>query len=338
MKHIHLIPADFEYYNLDDLESEKNDNTGGVCWSNGGENGKKAQAFNIGDTVYIYFHDSRGLTDRILLKAKVSRSDCTDDGSANEDEGKYLYSEYCKKLLADGKEMDVEDRIEKEYGAKAKIKGFYLNHIVAISVGHEKDFIYKHGTKEEAKKGLTGIMGVRVNQTKVYLDKQEDNKYAELKNALEATGVFNNRSVLSLRNEYNDDSCIACTKAEKGIHSFLKQNNLYYFEIHHILQQNLNNKLSNESKKEDFSVFKNEKYFDEKGINTLIYNSYNEVRLCPYHHNILHYGQIEKRKEILDRIMKHQDYENKLREKVGNTKDCKTILKYIYEQYGLEYK
>ena len=58
------------------------------------------------------------------------------------------------------------------------------------------------------------------------MDQQIGNKYEELKNALESKGVFNNRSVESLRDKYNNDSCVACTKSELGKHTFQKQNNL----------------------------------------------------------------------------------------------------------------
>ena len=337
MKHIHLIPADFEYYNLDDLKNERDGNDNGVCWSNGLENGKKAQAFNIGDIVYIYFHDSKGLTDRILLKATVYKSDCTDDGSGEKNK-KGLYSEYCDSILKSNKKISIEDKKQKEYDAKAGIKGFYLKDFVAISEKNENDFKYKHGTKEDVKKGLTGISvgkhHIRINQTKIYLDKQYGNGYDDLLNALKLS--FKNRSLESLRDKYNNDSCIVCTKTEIEKYSFKKPNNLYYYEIHHILQQNLNNKLINKRRSDDLKWFKDDYY--EKGINTLVYNEYNEVRLCPYHHNILHYGQYEKRKEILDKIMEQQDYKNKLKIKVKNEKDCNDILEYIYKQYGISYK
>ena len=97
MKHIHLIPADFEYFNFDDFINESDGDENGVCWKNGGNNGFRAQAFNIGDEVYIYFHDSRNLTDRILLKATVSKTDFSDDKKQSKDINKFLYSEYNKK-------------------------------------------------------------------------------------------------------------------------------------------------------------------------------------------------------------------------------------------------
>ena len=36
MKHIHLIPADFEYFNFDDFINESDGDENGVCWKNGG--------------------------------------------------------------------------------------------------------------------------------------------------------------------------------------------------------------------------------------------------------------------------------------------------------------
>ena len=336
MKHTHLIPADFEYYNLDDLMKEKDGNNIGVCWSNGQSEGKNAQAFNIGDIVYIYFHDNRKLTDRILLRAKVCKSDCTDDGSGKEDQDKFLYSEYCKGMLKSDKEIGVDEKEQMIKDAKSKIKGFYLNDFHAISEESEDEFIYIHGSREDAKKGLTGIKGVRINQTKVYLDMQKDNGYEKLKEELENTKFA--RRLDTLRNKYNNDACILCTDSEKGKHSFKKPNNLYYFEIHHILQQNLNNKLNNESSRKELSWFKEDIYKDEKGINTLVYNDYNEVRLCPYHHKLLHYGTYKERKEKLDKLMKIQDYEKHLKEKIKNEKDFNDIMEYIYKQYDINYK
>jgi len=325
MEHFHLIPADFDYYNLDDLLDENKNN--GVCWKN-----IQNQAFNIGDTVYIYFHDSKGLTDRILLRAKVLKSDSTDDNKYNENKDKYLYSEYCKRELQNKERLALrsEEEIEEfKNDSKLKIKGFYLHEFKAISKEKENDFIYIHGKKDDHN---TGIMGVRISQTKIYLDKQEDEKYINLLNKLKEKNVFT-RNVETLRDYYNKDSCILCTEKELDKHSFRKPNNLYYYEIHHILQQSFNKVINNG--KDIPSWFK--KKYIENDINTLIYNNYNEVRLCPYHHNQLHYGKYEDRKEILDKLV-NDNYKKELLNKVQNEKEVDEILEYIYKQYKVSYK
>ena len=333
MKHKHLIPADFDYYNLDDFIKENENSNYGVCWSNGGANGKKSQAFNIGDEVYIYFHDCRGLTDRILVRAEVCKSDCTDDGSGEKSK-KGLYSEYCKSLIEKEDEfvirsVEEQERIKKD--AISNIKGFYLNNFSAISEEYENDFKYIHKNEIIDKNNQkAGIMGIRINQTKVYLDKHFNDEYTILKDALEKNKF--KRKLKTLRDKYNNDSCLVCTNSEKGIHSFLKNNNLYYYEIHHILQQSLNNLVA----KNKIDWFKKEKYIKNK-INILIYNDYNEVRLCPYHHNQLHYGKLEDRKKILDKLV-NDNYKKRLKEEVKNEKDYEEILKYIYKQYGLNYQ
>ena len=328
MKHIHLIPADFEYFNFDDFINETNEF--GVCWKNGGPNGFRAQAFNIGDEVYIYFHDSRNLTDKILLKATVSKTDCTDDFTENEDSNKFLYSEYNKRLLEDKKMMEVlskERKREIEKYANDNIKGFYLNNFKAITKVDENKFIYKHGKKNDKD---SGIMGVKINQTKLYLDKQKDIKYINLLNELENTKF--NRKLSTLRENYNNDSCVVCSKNEIQKHTFLKPNNLYYYEIHHILEQCFKNK---QDKYDWFDV--NKYLVGEDKLNILIYNQYNEVRLCPYHHRLLHYGMLEDRKKILNKLV-NQQYKNNLKEIVKSDADCEKILEYIYEQYNISYK
>ncbi len=322
MKHIHLIPADFEYFNFDDFLNNSN----GVCWSNGGKNGYRAQSFNKGDIVYIYFHDSRGLTNKILLKAIVDRSDKTDDHKENIDEGKFLYSLYCQEIVHNKYQMSLVSEEKKEeliQGAKDNIKGFYLTSIKAISADYENDFVYvpkKKGSNQ------SGIAGVLINQSKIYLDKQKKDEYIKLLAKLEKTPF--KRSLKVLRDQYNNDACCICKKSELEQHTFLKQNNLYYYEIHHVLQQNFNKKITHGNVP---SWFEKEKYGENEN-NRLVYSDYNEVKLCSYHHNQLHYGKLEERKKILDKLV-NEKYKSELKKIVND--DCKTqeIINYIYGQY-----
>ncbi len=325
--HIYLIPANFDDYNLDDLQKENERTDFGICWSNGREDGTHVQRFNKEDIVYIYFHDERHLTDRILLKAKVVESDATDEKV----DDTFLFSEFCKKVVADHERMSTySDEKQKDYieWANKKYHGFYLKEFKAISENDENTFKYIH--KDEITNSSIqkmGIMGVRISQTKIDLNQK---KYNTLREALEKT-VFK-PELSSLREKYNNDACVVCTKSEKGKHSFLKPNNLYYYEIHHILQQSFNNII----KKDKPDWFKNEyieKNINNKEINTLIYNDFNEVKLCPYHHNLLHYGKYDERKKVLDKLV-DDNYREKLKVKVGNDKDCNAIIEYIYSQYA----
>lgn len=322
--HIYLIPADFDDYNLDDLQKENERTDFGICWSNGRKDGTYVQRFNKGDIVYIYFHDERRLTDRILLKAKVVESDATDEKV----DDTFLFSEYCKKVVADHEMMSTySDEKQKDYieWANKKYHGFYLKEFKAISEKDENTFKYIH--KDEIINSSIqkmGIMGIRISQTKIDLNQK---KYNTLRETLEKA-VFK-RELSSLREKYNNDACVVCTKSEKGKHSFLKPNNLYYYEIHHILQQSFNNK---KVKPDWFKDEYKEKNINNKEINTLIYNDFNEVKLCPYHHNLLHYGKYEERKKVLDKLV-DDNYRKKLKDKVGNDKDCNAIIEYIYSQY-----
>lgn len=102
----HLIPADYEYFNFKELQYELNNHDKKVCWSNSNDEGKYQHHFNENDIVYIYFHDSKKITNQILLRARVCKSDYDDNKH-------YLFSEYCKNELNNNKELSQEKR--KEY-------------------------------------------------------------------------------------------------------------------------------------------------------------------------------------------------------------------------------
>jgi hypothetical protein len=310
--YIHLIPADFEEYNLEDLIAENKKNKE-VCWSNGYANGKGSQTFNINDIVYIYFHDRKGITNRILLQAKVSRSDTdtTDGGEVNKDDHKYFYSEYCKNKGA-------EASLEEKEKATQNIKGFYLSNFNAISKEYEDNFKYI------SNKGIKGIL--KINQTKIYLaGKNETKNKSTILNFLESENMFN-RNIKDLLAEYNTDVCKSCRNNKK---TFKKQNGLDYYELHHVLQQSFNKLKVKPS-------WYNKNKYGEYYNNKLIYNKYNEVKLCSNCHNELHYGRNDRRREILDKIV-DQKYKDELHKIVNNDSEEKEILKYVYNQYSLSY-
>lgn len=352
--HIHLIPADFEEYNLDDLDNENANNKGrGVCWLNGGKGGHGAQEFKVGDTVYIYFHDSKRLTDRILLKAVVSDTDY-------DDEKRFYFSEYAEEQLnAEGnkEKLSYEQRQAYKKIMDEKYKGFYLNNFKPINDEDRENDRFRYIHADENKDSV-GIQGVKITQTKLYLDKdylEEELKKCEKKNDL--VGIdsikkrialgemlektkFANKQLKTLKEYYNRNVCAICTGKEIEANSFKKPNGIYYFELHHVLQQNFNtiiNKLSADELKEKYPWFNKEKY-GEGYKNILIYgNNYNEVKLCSKHHNELHYGEYECRRRILKKLV-DENYKNALYDLVKKESDVEEILKYIYVQYGLEYK
>ena len=67
-------------------------------------------------------------------------------------------------------------------------------------------------------------------------------------------------------------------------------------------------------------------------LKPLLYNQY-----FPYHHRLLHYGMLEDRKRVLDKLV-NQQYKDNLKAKVKNDRECEQILEYIYEQYNIDYK
>ena len=173
-----------------------------------------------------------------------------------------------KKLM-----MSLSDEKQKEIceWANAKYHGFYLKEFAAISEKDENKFKYVHKDKiTNPLEQESGIMGVRISQTKIYLDQTDDEKDLKkeaLKKALEKASW--RRSLTSLRDSYNNDACAVCTDSEKKKYLFLKPNNLYYYEIHHILQQNFNNII----KKVKLYWFIDDKYIVNE-INTLLYHDY----------------------------------------------------------------
>ena len=251
LKHIHLIPADFEEYNLENLEME-NEKNNGVCWKNGNENGMGAQKFNLNDVVYIYFHDTRDITNRILLKASVCKTDNADDGSDSEYTQQYLYDD------------------------SKKIKGFYLNNFYAINEEYAHNNVFKclHKCDIDEQSKETGILGVKINQTKRYLDNSDDEKVKNLLNKLEQPHLFS-RKLKALIQEFNDNVCQVCKGKEKSSNTFKKTNGLFYYEIHHVLMQNFNSVISNLSEneiKEKYPWY-DKKIYGTNKKNILIYNN-----------------------------------------------------------------
>lgn len=349
-KHIHLISVDADKYNFLDFE-EENGKENGIYWSNGQANGKNAQEFLVGDKVYIYFHDSKNTTNKIILSAIVSETDFGCD--------EYSFSDYVKKELENNRENLSLEKIE-EYtlDSKRNIKGFKLKNFRVINDEDKDKFKFIHSNESDAK---AGICGVKISQTKLYLDEIYNNEYLKkyenklnnltkeeqkdyenilnkinLGKVLEST-IFTNKSLKTLKEQYNFDVCKICRKSEIEKNTFLKPNGLLYYEIHHILERNFNTKISkltNDEIKEKYSWY-DKKYF-QNNENNLIYNSYNEVKLCSKHHKELHYGKIERRKEILDTLV-DKKYKEGLHNIVKNESNENEIIRYIYEQYDLKF-
>jgi SPP1 family predicted phage head-tail adaptor len=194
--HIHLIPADFDSFNLEDLDNEnKNSSEKGVCWLNGSNNGYGSQEFYENDTVYIFFHDTKHITDRILLKANVCE---TDYNIKNE----YLFTEYSKRRL-NNKNITNEEKYDYQKYAKGKYKGFYLNEFHAINEIDAHNDVFKCKYKNDVNNNENiGINGVKINQTKRYLDLSTNPNEVNLMCYLEKTKF--NRSLKKLISEFKN--------------------------------------------------------------------------------------------------------------------------------------
>lgn len=108
----HLITANFEEYDFNQLFNEESAYEKKIIWKIGREDGKGAQNYNIGDICYIYYSKLPDGPNRILLRAEVVESDT--DRASNRD----TYS----------------------YDKDKKIKGIWLSKLQAIALDDPSAF------------------------------------------------------------------------------------------------------------------------------------------------------------------------------------------------------
>ena len=300
----HLIPADFKSYKIDNLLTERKNSASrgkhGVPWINGGINGKNAQDFKVGDIVYVYFHNLTGEESRILLRCEVSALDDNYIDPETKNSYKVFYLDKIKYYT----EAVYTYHKLKEYGVKLNRTKIYL--------GTYKDYIYftKHDSIEH---------GYR-NKTK--------EEYENLLNLINDLETIEKKEDLNALKEHYNKPCEICKTNDKN-HTFKKENGLYYYEVHHILEQNI---LRKKEVPEWYKKFKKIDY--DNPTDGLVYTNFNTVNLCPVCHRKIHYGLKEDRKLMLD-VLLNEKRIRQYKEKVG-TENLNKLLDYIYEQYSVK--
>ena len=300
----HLIPADFISYNINDILTEKRISASngryGVPWINGGINGRNAQDFKVGDIVYIYFHNLTGEESHILLRGEVSEI----DNNYIEPDTKERYKVfYLGKIKYYEKAIFTYNKL-KEYGITINQTKRYL--------GTFKD--YKHFTKQGS------IEHGYFNKTK--------EEYEKLLKLIYDLETIEKKEDLNTLKEHYNKPCEICKTNNKN-HTFIKENGLYYYEVHHLLEQNI---LRKKEAPEWYKKFKKIDY--DNSSDGLVYTNFNTVNLCPVCHRKIHYGLKKDRKLMLDELLNEKRI-RQYKEKVG-TENLNKLLDYIYEQYSVK--
>lgn len=250
----HLIPADFENYNVDNLLTDKKISTSqgisGIPWKNGGIDGKNAQDFQEEDIVYVYFHNLTGEQSHILLRGKVTK---IEDYYIDPQDG-FRYKVFYLGSIKYYKNISFTYNKLKAYGVNITQTKIYL--------GTDQDYYYY-------------IRNNKIDHGYRNRTKEEYEKFLQLISELEQEEKSSD--LISLKEHYNKP-CEIC-RANDKTHTFIKENGLYYYEVHHILEQNILRK------KEIPHWYKNFKDNDlNNNGNNLVYADFNVTNLCPVCH------------------------------------------------------
>lgn len=323
----HLIPADFDNFRFQDLQEEiNNSNIKAVCWKNSDLEGKNIHPIENEDIVYIYFHDKKKITNQILIKAKVLESDYNKSD-------KYYFSDYCKKLKNENKLVkgQYKKAILNEYLECAdsnKVKGFYLYDFRIINTKDKKNGNFRQISNGIEVDGIDTTVYVR--QKMMCLSDGVEKKDKLLK-MLENTSFD---KCEDFNNYFKDSLCVLCRdRKDYKSRTFIAANGLYYFEAHHILQQNLLRKECESLKLPNII---------KESLGNFVNEDFNIINLCSVHHDELHKGMKENRELLLEKILIKNDYINQAKNyKYKNEKmsedDIEMLMTYIYNQYDLEY-
>lgn len=207
----HLITANFNHYDFNKLFNEENENEK-ILWKTGGENGKRAQNYNIGDICYIYYSELPDGTNRILLRAEVIASDT---------------------------DKNIIDNIY-SYDKESKIKGIRLSKIRAIALD-DRDAFSDSTLLREYNKG--SIQGQQYLGDIPY----EGSKELELIKALED---YPHKKGIKAVREYFDNytKCFFSRKDKKQHITFTSGRGLSFYERHHFILKNYLNKKGQDTK------------------------------------------------------------------------------------------
>lgn len=287
----HLLPANLEYFNMKNLKEEL-DNYKYLNWYNSKNNGNRIHIYELGDIVYIYYKNLTDGSNRILFRGEVINADCT--------------------IKCNG----VENRC------------IQIGNLKAISLKNKTIFNYQN---------IHTIYGIEIYRTpealctfNEYDDQNIKNEDLEnhgkvlLVRKLEEIYKNNNDSINETFKYFNENKLCDCCRALNiknwKSRTFIKDNGFSYYEIHHLLMQNL---LRNQEKN-NLNWFKP----------SIIDSEFNKINLCPTCHREIHYGQ--NRKIMIDKLIEIKEVKHNLEKELSISKEkVEEIIKFIYSQYGI---
>lgn len=281
----YLFPANFKTFHFGKLYDEEkiNKDYEGILWSN-----STHVSINIGDIVYVYYSGMVDGINRILLKCEV-----IDDGfhfGKNE-------NEICPFVEDDEYEEYLTGTLKQEdYN-----RGLRLRCVYGINTKKRQDFSYK---------SLTTSYGLKALRGKIKLTEE----YQSLITDLENISKDEKYSLLDFRNMFKPE-CM-CKDLFSGSHkTFEKENGLYHYEIHHLIEQ-----------------YHTRKKGKAKVSGDIIYNVDNEISLCLNCHSRIHIGKIEDRIKMVEYLYHNNKKAfDKLLDQIPSAKNNK--LQWLLEQY-----
>lgn len=319
-----LIPMNMNEYNINDLLKEEAD-TGVVLWKNGNEEGKNAQKILPNDIIYIYCTNLTDGSKRILFRAIVD---------------------------------SVDDEKTYSFDKKLKIKGIYLKNIKAVSlldkykynrnnlldkynifVNQTKQMLatfndyntYKNNSKAITKDryGFTDKLSVDKYKNRLLLIDELEKEYLNKKYSLKDTNAY-----------FNDNTLCECcqllgfSKKEAQNRTFRKTNGFLYYEVHHLLMQNILRMKNDE-------WFNSNNWYNKSTDFNIILSEFNEINLCPVCHREFHYGNfiyqnkngINNKKDLIIKLMESHNYNHKLKTLGKSNEEISEITNYIINQY-----
>ena len=313
MTKYHLIPMNMNKYNIDEMISSiKKYNH--IEWNNGNKEGKYAHPFQENDIVYIYCTNLPDGSRRILFRSTVKA---------------------------------VNNR-------KKGQKSFYITNIATIKLKQKSRIRKEYDYSYEV---LKKKYDFKINQSMRYLaHTQSENKENELRLIKDLEKDYRNSNeekdqaevLEELKNYFNNKIWCECceilienNKLPREIftsRTFVKNNGLVFYELHHLLMQNILRK----NKIKDKEWFKNNKWYDDNEEDKkMINDDYNCIVLCPVCHMELHHGDNEeyknkygiKKETIIKELMKRHQFDTKLEAFKKSPKEIKMIKRYILQQY-----
>ena len=299
MKKYVIIPADINQLKFSDLKNRV-DTDKALAWNNKDKNGDNIFTYNIGDMVFIYYKNLTDGTKRILFGGII----------------KELEHEF---IATDG----------------YKTKGILIKDLRVLNLTDKEKFNLKRIES-------IGIKGTSLQRPRKLCDEDTLSKNMEVsKFVKELKDSYDNHEykIKDVINYFNKETLCVCCKLLKFTNNkalsrtFKKTNGFMYYEVHHLLEQNLYRK--------DENWFKEHNYFkveDLKHIN----DDFNRINLCPVCHREFHYGNfdynfnsdIKSKKDLILAIWKQNNYEEHLKKDLEkNREEINKIKDYLLSQY-----